>query len=141
MSEARLTRSTSDRMIAGVCGGLANYLEIDPVFVRLAFVVLIFASGIGVPLYLILWFVMPQEGDTSSSGADIFQKNVSEMGETVSSGFNRFGRGATVGVILVLLGAFFLFQQLGWLNWFSGAIFWPLVIIGFGVFLLARRNQ
>ncbi|MFN2124363.1 MAG: PspC domain-containing protein [Candidatus Promineifilaceae bacterium] len=44
MAQERLTRSSSDKIVAGVCGGLANYLEIDPVLVRLAFIVLILAS-------------------------------------------------------------------------------------------------
>ncbi|MFN2255255.1 MAG: PspC domain-containing protein, partial [Candidatus Promineifilaceae bacterium] len=59
MSQTRLTRSSTDKIIAGVCGGLAEYLEIDPVLVRLAFLVLFFASGIGFPIYIILWIVMP----------------------------------------------------------------------------------
>ncbi len=108
-------------------------------FVRLAFVLLLFASGIGFPLYLILWFVMPEEGSSAASRS--FEKSVNEMGETVSDGVNRLGPGSTVGVVLVLMGVFFLFQQLGWFNWFSSAIFWSLVIIGAGVFLLARRAR
>lgn len=57
----RLTRSRRDKMIAGVCGGLAQYFEVDPTLVRLIFVVLFFASGIGLPLYIILWIVLPKE--------------------------------------------------------------------------------
>ena len=51
MQQARLMRSETDKMIAGVCGGLADYLNIDPVLVRLAFVVLFLASGIGLAIY------------------------------------------------------------------------------------------
>ena len=141
MSETRLTRSNDDKVIAGVCGGLAAYLDIDPVWVRLAFVILLFATGIGFPMYLILWIVMPREDSDFNSDAEVIQKNISHMGETVSSGVNRIGRPGTVGVLLVLLGAYFLLNQLGWLNWIGGALFWPLVIIGFGVYLLIRRKQ
>ncbi len=141
MSEARLTRSNDDRMVAGVCGGLAAYLNIEPVFVRLAFVILLFASGIGFPIYVILWIVMPEQDSESTSDVEVIQKNLGEMGETVSSGVSRIGRPGTVGIVLVLLGAYFLLNQLGWLNWISGAVFWPLVIIGLGVFLLVRRNK
>jgi phage shock protein PspC (stress-responsive transcriptional regulator) len=141
MSETRLTRSNNDRVIAGVCGGLAAYLDIDSVLVRLAFVILLFASGIGLPIYVILWIVMPEQDSDSSSDAEVIQKNLGEMGETVYSGVSRMGRPGTVGVVLVLLGAYFLFNQLGWLNWISGAIFWPLVIIGFGIYLLIKRNK
>ena len=47
MQQVRLMRSNSDKMIAGVCGGIAGYLGVDSIFVRLAFLVLFFASGIG----------------------------------------------------------------------------------------------
>jgi phage shock protein C len=58
----RLYRSRSDRKLAGVAGGLAQYFGIDPIIVRLAFVLLFFAPhSIIVPIYLILWIVMPEE--------------------------------------------------------------------------------
>lgn len=141
MSEMRLTRSKSDRVIAGVCGGLAAYLSIDSTLVRLAFAILLFASGIGLPIYVILWIVMPEEDSQSSSDAEIIQKNLGEIGDSVYSGVSRMGRRGTVGILLVLMGAYFLLNQLGWLNWISGAVFWPLVIIGFGVYLLIKRNR
>lgn len=139
MSTGNLTRSNSDKMIAGVCGGLANYLGIDPVFVRLAFVLLLFASGIGFMLYLILWVIMPAEGTIEDE--EIIQKNINEMGETISAGASRIGRPGTIGILLILLGVYFLFSQFGWFNWVSGPIFWSLLIIGAGVFLLLRRSR
>jgi Putative stress-responsive transcriptional regulator len=48
-------------MIAGVCGGLANYFNIDPVIVRLVFVVAVLFGGISPLVYIILWIVMPEE--------------------------------------------------------------------------------
>lgn len=56
---ARLQRTDSDRMIGGVCGGLAQYFKIDPVLVRLAFVLLTIYGGVGPVLYLILLVLMP----------------------------------------------------------------------------------
>jgi phage shock protein PspC (stress-responsive transcriptional regulator) len=57
----RLRRSTSDRKIAGVCGGLGEFTDIDPVLFRAVFIVLAFVGGLGVVLYLALWIAMPQE--------------------------------------------------------------------------------
>src|SRR5438093_11302280 len=54
-----LARSESDRRIAGVCGGLARYFGIDPVLVRVGFVVAAF-MGWGLILYVVLWIVLPQ---------------------------------------------------------------------------------
>lgn len=56
---ARLRKSNSDRMISGVCGGIAEYLGWDPTIVRILFVVTTFLSGIPLFIYLILIFVMP----------------------------------------------------------------------------------
>lgn len=141
MTTTRLTRSETDHIIAGVCGGLASYLGLDPVLVRLAFIVLLVASGIGLPIYIILWVIMPRDDTLNEPNADIIQKNIAEMGQTMSSGVNRVGRPGTVGIILILLGLYFTMQQFGLLGWMHGGIFWPIFIIGIGIFLLVRRSQ
>ena len=55
----RLCRSSSDRKIAGVCGGLGEFLETDPVLFRVLFIVLAFVGGLGILLYIALWLAMP----------------------------------------------------------------------------------
>ncbi len=62
----RLYRSRSERMIAGVCGGLGQYFGIDPTLVRLAFVVIALAVGSGLLAYLILWIIVPLEPEQTS---------------------------------------------------------------------------
>ena len=57
----KLTRSNDDVMVSGVAAGLAEYLNIDPVLVRLLFVLLTIFGGHGILVYLILWIIMPQE--------------------------------------------------------------------------------
>jgi phage shock protein C len=59
MEEKRLRRS-KDKMLAGVCAGLAEYFNIDPVLMRVAFALMGLFAGFGVPLYVILWIVMPE---------------------------------------------------------------------------------
>jgi len=61
MTSKKLYRSRIDRMIAGVCGGLAKYFDIDPTIVRVLFVVTIFIGGGGILAYIILWIVVPEE--------------------------------------------------------------------------------
>lgn len=58
--EKRLYRSKNDRMIAGICGGLAEYFGIDPVIVRVGFVVLLIGAGSGILAYAILWIIVPE---------------------------------------------------------------------------------
>jgi phage shock protein C len=60
---SRLYRSRSQKMISGVCGGLGEYFDVDPVLIRLLFVVTTFISGIGILAYIVLWIVVPFEGD------------------------------------------------------------------------------
>ena len=57
----RLTRSTTDRRIAGVCGGIAKYLNIDPTVVRILFLIAIFFGSLGLWAYLIVWIAAPED--------------------------------------------------------------------------------
>lgn len=61
MEPKRLYRSRTESMIAGVCGGLAQYFGIDPTIMRLIFLLLFFLGGNGLLIYLILWIVVPLE--------------------------------------------------------------------------------
>lgn len=60
MTTNRLTRSATDRMIGGVCGGLARYFGIDSTIVRLIFVLAVL-SGLSPLIYIVLWIIMPKE--------------------------------------------------------------------------------
>ena len=59
MSEKKLSRS-NNKMIGGVCAGIAEYLGLDPTIERIVWVLLLFFAGFGILLYLILWIVMPK---------------------------------------------------------------------------------
>lgn len=75
MTSKRLYRSRIDRMIAGICGGLAKYFDIDPTIVRVLFVVSIFIGGGGIVAYIILWIVVPEEQLIFQSAAQDSQTN------------------------------------------------------------------
>ncbi len=60
MSEKRLVRSRSDKMLFGVCGGLADYLNIDPVIIRLLAALLTLWNGVGLLIYVVLALIMPE---------------------------------------------------------------------------------
>lgn len=71
MAEKKLYRSTTNKMVAGVASGLAEYLELDPSLVRIAFVILALLGGPGILLYIILWIVLPENpgmADMSGGG-------------------------------------------------------------------------
>lgn len=127
MSDSKLTRSQTDQIIAGVCGGIANQLETDPVFVRIGFLILLFASGIGFPIYMILWLIMPENDGNNNE----FVADPAALKE------RKFGTAGTIGIMLIMLGAYFLFGQWGV---FGDGLIWIIAIIGVGVVLLLRKK-
>lgn len=145
MGQAQLMRSESDRFFAGVCGGIAAYLGVDSVFVRLAFVLLAFASGIGVILYVILMFIMPSEANVGAPASKVVQENLDRFGSDVSSGMERVRQhpqGPTIAAgLLILLGAYLLLGNFGLLNWLNGTVLISLAFIGLGIYLITRRQK
>jgi phage shock protein C len=140
MSPARLTRSETDRVIGGVCGGLAAYLGINVNLVRLAFVLLTFASGMGFVLYLLLLLIMPSESDSVTDSN--WQKNLDDLGESLSSGVEKARQDPSgrniIAVFFIGLGLYFLLTQLGL---FSGGYFFPLLLIVLGIILVVQRSR
>src|SRR5690349_22153551 len=70
----RLERSRSDRMLAGVCGGLARYFDIHPAFYRVGFVVLTLVGGAGILVYAAAALVIPDEGKEESVAAAVLRE-------------------------------------------------------------------
>ena len=60
-SYKKLYRSRNHRMLAGVCGGLGDYFNVDPTWIRLLFILFFFAVGTAAVIYIILWFIIPNE--------------------------------------------------------------------------------
>ena len=145
MSQARLMRSESDKVVAGVCGGVASYLDVDSVFVRLAFLLLFLASGVGLILYIILMIIMPLETKLDIDSKQVFQENIDEYSEDLSANIDRVKRhpqGKSIAAgLLIIMGLFLLFSNLGLLNWLSGGTFWALLLIGLGIYFVVKRNR
>jgi phage shock protein PspC (stress-responsive transcriptional regulator) len=70
----RLYRNTDDQMIAGVCSGIAEYVNVDPTAIRLAFLLLLFVGGGGLLVYLAMWIIMPEKPATSDDTVDVQEK-------------------------------------------------------------------
>ncbi len=78
--QPRLTRSSTESMIAGVCGGLGEYFSIDPVIVRAIFVLVTFTSGLGIPVYIILLLLMPR-GNPAGSARQPYSQQLPQFGQ------------------------------------------------------------
>jgi phage shock protein C len=127
----KLYRSRTERMVAGVCGGLGMYLGLDPTWVRLFFVALAFANGFGFLAYFVLAILMPQ----APEGQEI------EMPELPLSQNPQAAKLA--GGTLILLGVFFFLDNLHlpWLRWVDFDILWPLLLVLAGGVLLVRATR
>lgn len=124
----RIYRSRVNCKIAGVCGGIAEYFNIDPVIPRLLAILLLFADGAGLVAYIIAWIIIPKYplGETEP---------VIEPSQSGS-----FWHSVWPGAILVGLGVVFLLNQFVW--WFDFEDFvWPALIIAVGAFLIYNSTS
>lgn len=140
--ERKLYRSDVNKVIAGVCGGLGEYFNIDPVLVRLAFVIIVFAGGAGILGYVLAWIIIPrrpyesnidsssQSGSTGTTGGDSHTAVFSS-----SSSMMRY----LPGLLLVIVGAVLLIRQT--VFWFSWTEFLPVALIVIGAIVIIRSVQ
>lgn len=147
-SQRRLIRrSRGDRVLGGVCAGLATYFDVDPLLIRIVFIVLALAQGAGVVLYLLLWLVVPEEGaqpEATAAGAvrtgvagiqaDV-RRITSGSAEAAAPGRQR----AWLGGLLIAAGAYLLAANLGFFRWWDWRYAGPVLLILAGVVLLVRR--
>lgn len=148
-SSRRLIRIKDGAMLAGVCTGLGAYIGIDPVIIRLIFVLITLSGGAGIPAYIILWLLLPEEGSTTVSTEQTINQNAKQMAEKfkiMGQGFenNQSNIQALVGVFLLVLGIFFIIDNFGIFPIFRflrPEMFWPVILIIIGIILLTRRNE
>jgi signal transduction histidine kinase/phage shock protein PspC (stress-responsive transcriptional regulator) len=117
-----LFRSPSDRVLTGVAAGLAARVGLDPLVVRLAFVVLTLAGGAGMVIYLALWVI-------STDGVSPEARRLDP-----EAAMRRLG-----GVALMMTGALLLLRQAG--IWFGDALVWPVMLAAVGSVLIWTRSD
>jgi phage shock protein C len=145
----RLTRSRSNKILGGVCGGIGQYLGIDPVVIRIIFILLTLGQSLGGILYILLWVLLPAEGapeDTSASTGDRIAEGVRGMGDDLRQAAQtpHPRAGIWFGIALIIIGGFLLMetvvQQLNiyWLSWINTGNLWAILLIVIGVAFLMR---
>jgi phage shock protein C len=147
MEPKRFYRSTSDRKIAGVAGGLAEYFVMDPLLVRLIFVVLVFAGGGGGLIYLILWIVTPEKpfDPSSTINQTVMENQPSQQPEgALPPKKEPRKKGSLIGgLVLITLGSLFLIDE--FIPNLDFGDLWPVILIVIGIGLLINtvigRNQ
>ncbi|RME19885.1 MAG: PspC domain-containing protein [Deltaproteobacteria bacterium] len=151
----KLYRSQNDRIISGVCGGIAEHFGIDSTLVRVIFLLLVVAHGLGLLLYLALALIVPAEGketdprQTVREGAKELGERAAEVAVEVGEGVKRAAKkarepaGFISGLVLVIVGIVFLLDNLGfpWPRWLDFDVLWPLVLVGMGVYMLMKKKK
>src|ERR687887_1348772 len=119
----RLERGRDDRMLAGVCGGLARYFELNPAFYRVGFVVLTLLGGAGILIYLAAALVIPDEGKTDSIAAEALRERREKPWQVIGLGLvavavavllsraTLWPRGDAAWILVLLAGAVVLWPQ------------------------------
>lgn len=125
--EKRLYRSRRQRILAGVCGGIAEYFDIDPVIIRLLMILLIFANGLGILFYIIAAIIIPE--------------NPEEKGKTegIVEGAQDTRSPILLGFILIILGIVAALWSWGipWVHIGPG-IFLGIILVIFGLYFMVR---
>ncbi len=132
----RLCRSKDDKIISGVFGGLADYLNVDPVVLRIIGVVLFLAKpGEFIIFYIIASIIIP-ESDRMSAHSGEKRRDVEKTASLREKRSDVDGS-FLFGVALVILGIVFIFQKL--FSWFTFDYVWPFALIGVGAYIILRR--
>ena len=124
----RLTRSSRDKVVGGVAGGLAEYFGVDAVLFRIGFVALTVAGGSGIGLYALAWLLLPTAGST----------------ETVSQRLSRWYRHRPIlAIILTVVAVNMVFNGFWWGDHGhrDNDFFWGVVLVGVGVAFLVSRQR
>ena len=137
----KLYRSQNNKIIAGVCGGVGEYFEVDPVLIRLVWGVLFLFGGIGLLAYLVAWMIIPSTDLFTGSS----EKPEEEKASEIRTGY---GVQIVIGLFLILMGFTLLMRD--W--WYFDSlvrdlirIVWryliPAFLVGIGVYIIFKGDK
>ena len=146
----KLNRSVKDKVISGVAGGLAEYFEIDPVIVRVLFVISLFFHGAGFIAYIVLWIAVPEApyvfetaSNVGASGTTNAETDIKANNPAAayfkSLDEKKVKRNRNIGIVLIVLGCIFLADN--FIPRIHFGDFWPIVLIALGVSLLLNSKK
>lgn len=155
MKENRLYRIVNGKVIGGVAGGIAEFFNMDPTIIRILFILLTIMGGGGLLVYIVLWIVVPEKynvippfntgftrTETTSSSSGIgetyegYETGRPLYTETKGVNNNKVEGSLIAGLILVLIGGFFLIER--YIPQISFSDFWPLLLIVIGIVMILK---
>lgn len=134
MSKKILYRSGKNRILAGVCGGIAEYFDIDPAVVRLVVVLFTLAGGAGVVAYIVAWIIIPEDPNFKRNDIKMNTKVKVKKEKNIHEGLDIQGKTAFFGLLLMIIGAIFLANN--FFPSFRIDKYWPIIPIGVGLAMI-----
>jgi len=144
----RLYKSQKNKMIAGVCGGVAEYLDMDPVLIRLIAVLFFFTGGAALIAYIVGMIIIPNRPPETTGTMDVTQEQTASSAVNIQS--ESCGRAGSliIGVVLIVFGIHFLLRNIPffhpyyWWFWDMGwKFFWPSALILVGLLVIFRGTR
>jgi len=153
----KLYRSTTDKMLGGVAGGLAEYFDIDSTLIRVLFIVIVFLGGGGIIAYIILWIVVPQkpyeipkgpfDQPPSGGSSDTGNHSTESRSDTFSVANGSVAGSMTqtnnkqiwIAIILMVIGGLLLLDNV--FPWIGFNHYWPVILIAVGIGLLIKSKN
>lgn len=136
----RLERSSTDKMIAGVCGGIAQYLQVEVTWIRLVFAILAVFGGVGLLAYIVLAIIMPLPAQRAvAEGAPGASPDATEPYSAAASPVDTERRRQFAGYALIAIGLIFLLNNQGLFRFLEWRTIWPLALVAIGALLLTQR--
>ena len=133
--ERKLYKS-NDKVLAGVCGGIGEYFDVDPVIIRLLWVIFTLMAGAGLIAYIIAAIIMPASPLGGPIGDD--DTKTEEPGSGAHRGSSSKNTSIVLGAVLFLFGCFILIKD--YIPWIPENFILAAVLIGLGVFFIVRKK-
>ena len=131
MENRKLSRNTMNKVIGGVCSGLAEFFGLDVALVRIAFVIAFMFASFGFWLYIILWIVLPVDGQQATANSQQPTANSQAPESKVKS--------VLAGSFVILIGLLFLRNNFIPINWVWKL--WPLILVAIGVVMIITSSK
>jgi len=139
--ERKLYKSTENKVLTGVCGGIGEYFDVDPVIVRLLVVVFTLMGGAGLIAYIIAAIIIPdrdyKKPISENYSYDNQEFNTNE--NPILPGKNEGGRIITLGIILIALGGLLLIK--GLIPWIPREVILAGILIGLGIYFIIKKSK
>ena len=137
----RLERNPMNKVIGGVCSGLADYFGLDVALVRIAFVIAFLFASFGFWLYIILWIVLPESQRTTDNGQQTFgqsQQTTDDGQQSIVKSESKV-KSIFAGSFVILIGLLFLVNNFIPINWVWKL--WPLILVVIGVVMIVTASK